>query len=395
MALLLNIGHKERLLFWCHCLRTFPIIGGKFFPSNVSQISLLTSIIFYRKAPTVSTLEILNDILEKLSPYIENKEVDQDKLSLIRQCFLSLRNSAACGKMVQDNIVNATNILEHTSKLLDCMVLDNSKAYTTVLSALLQFLSNLIVNNNDVRPKVIEKCFDSFNVALFNTEISHIVAIIVYNLLKDNTNLIKDDFDFVNNIMILLTEEIENVTLILELLVENNVVTQAYNDLDNQHRLCLLDNLRLMQIEESVTCPVELTKILSEHFKKKSDCILKTVKDYVDSIEPLEVAKLLEYLASASSIEEHLAELQKDKSLLINCAFLLRSIHSAGKEEKNDFSALQKLSEVKINDTNIKNHPAFGFKACLIRLLGNLCWKHEENQNLVSSKIKCSARRLI
>lgn len=342
---------------------------------------------FYRKIPSLTTLEILNKILETLAPFIENKNADKNKLSLIRQCFLSLRNSAACGKIVQDNIVHNTRLLDTASQLLDCMIIDETKSYTTVLTSLLQFLSNLIVNNNDIRPKVIEKCFDSFNVALFNTETAHIVAIILYNLLKENTDLIKDDFDFVNNIMTLLSEEIENISLILELLVENNVITNTYTALDDEQRLCLLKHAHSLHIDESVNIPIELTKLFSEQFKRKSDCILKTVKDYVDNIEPLEVARLLDCLASASSTEKHLIELQKDRSLLINCVFLLKSIHSAGKEGINDFAAIQKLSELKIDESSVSDHPAFGFKAGLVRLIGNLCWKHKMNQNLVSSLI--------
>lgn len=71
----------------------------------------------------------------------------------------------------------------------------------------------------------------------------------------------------------------------------------------------------------------------------------------------------------------------------------------AGKETNNCFTPLQKLSDLNIaantncNDTEdssndnvkkIQSHPAFGFKAGLIRVIGNLVYKHEKNQNLVS-----------
>ncbi|KAG8327325.1 Ataxin-10 [Homalodisca vitripennis] len=60
-------------------------------------------------------------------------------------------------------------------------------------------------------------------------------------------------------------------------------------------------------------------------------------------------------------------------------AVLLKSIHMAGKEQNNCFSTVPKLSEA---DDKLQNHPAFGFKANLVRVLGNLCWKHKENQDM-------------
>lgn len=73
-----------------------------------------------------------------------------------------------------------------------------------------------------------------------------------------------------------------------------------------------------------------------------------------------------------------------------------------GKESNNCFTPLQKLSDLALNTKNdccneaedpnnhvckgkIQNHPAFGFKASLIRVIGNLVHKHEKNQNLVST----------
>ena len=76
-----------------------------------------------------------------------------------------------------------------------------------------------------------------------------------------------------------------------------------------------------------------------------------------------------------------------------------------GKDSNNFFTPLQKLSEVapctqgqdallneagKSNDNektpynkNIQTHPAFGFKAGLIRLVGNMAFDNKHNQDLV------------
>lgn len=73
---------------------------------------------------------------------------------------------------------------------------------------------------------------------------------------------------------------------------------------------------------------------------------------------------------------------------------MLKALHLTGKETNNYFTSIQKLSAItatsNINeDINtscenaIENHPAFGFKAALIRLIGNLVCNKRENQNTV------------
>lgn len=65
---------------------------------------------------------------------------------------------------------------------------------------------------------------------------------------------------------------------------------------------------------------------------------------------------------------------------------LLQSMHSLGKMRENNFSAVQKLADLSnfARSSDIPEHPAFGFKSCLVQMLGNLCWRHPENQNQVS-----------
>lgn len=67
-------------------------------------------------------------------------------------------------------------------------------------------------------------------------------------------------------------------------------------------------------------------------------------------------------------------------------AVLLCSMHNLGKMGQNNFSAVQKLADLSsfTQSSNIHEHPAFGFKSCLVQMLGNLCWRHPENQNQVS-----------
>lgn len=321
--------------------------------------------------------------MEKLTTDIQN-EVNDEKFLLLKQCFQSLRNCSAWGENIQNAIVDNPIVMENTAILLKFLLQKKEKSCVDCLKMLLQFLSNLVVNNTNSQLIILEKFFDVLNSALFHTEVAHIVTIILYNILKEDSSVIEKDSVFVTKILMLCSVEVDNIILILELLVTKNIIPTVYTKLDSENRVCLLQHVHSLLTDRDIEMSRELMELFSEEFKTKSDCILKTVTDYLSQIEPLEVARLLDCLATASSNENLLQEMQKDKSLLINCVFLLKSIHNAGKEGNNDFTAIQKLSEQKIDDSTMFSHPAFGFKAALIRVIGNMCWRHEENQNLVS-----------
>ena len=52
--------------------------------------------------------------------------------------------------------------------------------------------------------------------------------------------------------------------------------------------------------------------------------------------------------------------------------------------EKNDCCNGTANSEDHICKKKIESHPAFGFKAGLIRVIGNLVYRNQNNQNIVS-----------
>lgn len=68
---------------------------------------------------------------------------------------------------------------------------------------------------------------------------------------------------------------------------------------------------------------------------------------------------------------------------------LLEQVHAVGKAGENVFSSAQNFSS---SGDSSSPSPAIGFKAQLIRLIGNLCHKHLSNQNKVQMKktFKCS-----
>ncbi|KAK2581023.1 hypothetical protein KPH14_006072 [Odynerus spinipes] len=216
---------------------------------------------------------------------------------------------------------------------------------------------------------------------------------------------------------------------LLRLLNEAEIFKNVYEDISAEDRLCLLEII-YQEAQEVIyhcekgdvefTFSQELICFLSEHFRRRSDLVLKTKETYLKDVEPMEIIILLDILGVLTSeASDKLCILQKDKSLLINCCYLLKALHMSGKESENYFTPIQRLSDVapakqggvieektavdtnvanerknegevrvrtenvKENKQDIRCHPAFGFKAGLIRLIGNMCYKNKECQDFV------------
>lgn len=60
-----------------------------------------------------------------------------------------------------------------------------------------------------------------------------------------------------------------------------------------------------------------------------------------------------------------------------------------GKESENYFTSIQRLSDVapctQKKEYDLEHHPAFGFKAGLIRVIGNMSYKNKKCQDIVSN----------
>lgn len=133
-----------------------------------------------------------------------------------------------------------------------------------------------------------------------------------------------------------------------------------------------------------------LLMVICDEFKKKSDCILKTIGSYVDTIEPKEVIALLDVLAQASSDERYAHILSVDGSLFLNVGCLLQTINkiggsASGDDGHNIFTPVQKLGQLAPNseeNSSIERDISYQLKTTLVRTLGNLAYKNAKNQAL-------------
>ncbi|XP_065167691.1 ataxin-10-like [Atheta coriaria] len=331
-------------------------------------------------------LEILNNEPQSLNATIEDVELLNDIILkahstsndlLLKEAIRCLRNCAIKNIDIKYQIL-AANSSKTQLIVIYQDILSNDKYPVALKNVLLTFLINICIGNKD-NAKIIWTSLD-FKVYIENKDISDKMYALAYNIFLANDELTVD-LDFL--IVLLQEENNEFAHFLLDLFIKNGTVFKYYDDIkDVQYRILILQQLKELQHKKE---PISWTKknveLLTSHFKKTSDCILKTVADYINKIEPFEVSLLSDVIASLSSDEQCLRFIQYDRSLLINCAFLLKSIHDAGKEGNNHFAPIGKLSKVEDMGGDIKEHPAFGFRVNMIRILGNMAWKMRCNQD--------------
>lgn len=124
---------------------------------------------------------------------------------------------------------------------------------------------------------------------------------------------------------------------------------------------------------------------MSLEFKKKSDCILKTITSYIESIDPQCVLILLDIISSVSAQEKYRTILKDDRALFLNLGCLLQVIHKMGKKSSNLFTPIQKLDALLPSSdekAHIESELSYSFKTKLVRSLANLSYQNRRNQEL-------------
>ncbi|XP_015113494.1 ataxin-10 [Diachasma alloeum] len=330
---------------------------------------------------------------------------------LANHCHELYRELSMCSPVDEESLSNAfpyNGIAEWVIDYLDDHTTENGEEQIKIVRTGLRFLCNVSTTT--------DRGYKAF--------LSHQnLRIIIGQLLHWNdTNVLLLTCALIHNILFNMTESsppfeplstlegliradtlkvsTANDTIMLFLRQTPDLLDTVYEYLSMEAKLYLTEiiyqNLKdvvYKQNNEGESLPENTIIYLMNRFKKRSDLILKTVDSYLNDMEPAEVTILLDILGVLSSSDRRECHiLQRDNSLLINAVFLLRAMHMAGKEENNYFTPVQTLTDIVPNSSrdedtasdsreDIRNHPAFGFKAGLIRLIGNLVHKHRANQN--------------
>ncbi|CAF4952550.1 unnamed protein product [Pieris macdunnoughi] len=305
------------------------------------------------------TLRLIAEVLHIMRLDVEQASYNRSTLAVAEQCLRLVRSCAAAGTKMQTYISKELSILdsmlilatEYQHPNIEYLNEELQKKYESCMAVLIQTLGNLVVNNpfnqiiiwNKFEPTILNCLVGQ------NDKIASAAAMIVYNILLGQPNVLPDDVTLLNSLAYMYNNDnAEYPHLIIEYLigVENTYIEKLYSKLEPESRMLVLNlayNILMSTESQDINVSVNFVKFMAHEFKSKSDCILKTIDKYVNTIEPQEVVFLLEIIATASSMDTYMDCLQSDTSLFINCAFLFRAIHKLGKESNNFFSSINKL----------------------------------------------------
>lgn len=329
---------------------------------------------------------------------------------IIYDCCRILRNSCALGEQVQNQIgsFSSTNEINVFSAISTILSKQSSPCVSQKSRKMCwQLVANLGVQNQFTQRLIWQEIQNSLvpvQQCVCDTDNARECTMILYNI-------------FIGNILLP-----TDAKRIVEHLLKCNVAVERPHDLDGndfhqvflehlitgyRNAVPLIDKLesdkRLylwyyvadhMKDLNHELISSNLLQFVCREFKKKSDCVLKTVTSYVDSIHPKEVVALLDIIAQASPNERYAHLLAGDGSLFLNIGCLLQTITKIGSstnpgDTTNIFAPVQKLEQLAPNSSDgcsIERDISYQLKSTLVRTLGNLAYKNRKNQDLVSSR---------
>ncbi|KAL3289028.1 hypothetical protein HHI36_003471 [Cryptolaemus montrouzieri] len=307
----------------------------------------------------------LNDVTDCIK-YIRSDFLNgvEEQIIFLVESFRILRNFSTT-KANQHFLLVNTNLLDEIKKIFE--KLNGQNNHMLLTKVILQFLVNLIVSNPETSSKVAQSLYDDIFTCFRLKKNNYEIIALLYNIHLQNRDIPFRESLFKDILGLIQENNGEYALFLAELFLHDDSFWKNYEELGTSNRIISL----------------ELFKKLCQNFCKSDNIIFQTVTTNTDFLEPYEVSLLLDILGCLCGDEIYLRKLQKDKELLIRSGVVLINIHRLGKESENYFSSVQKLSELKEPNEAIQNHPAFGFKVGLVRLIGNLCWKNKKMQDLV------------
>ncbi|XP_077987241.1 ataxin-10-like [Glandiceps talaboti] len=348
---------------------------------------------------------------------------DSDAISeteLCCECFRVLRNSCVQCKQNQD-LISTVNILPVVKQLLDLYTSqgEQSEGEAVAVRCAIQFIGNYVAGNQSTQMTAWQTLFPKTLLGILrfgDLKASQYICMVIYNCLNDVTSqqLIKHPDGQAIMEYIVQSSQTESQPewglMIMEVLLQSNefILTQ-FERFSLSSQTILLDVITAKldnpatneetsstrESEESEQCDdIDQTKtvkipaftiaFLAEIFETQANGIFQsTVSEEVGKesamVNSMVVTQLLQVVCVATSIPGQYKILQERTSLLQIALELLQKAHLAGKSGDNVFSIRQTLS----GQEGDADNPAYGFKRDLIRLIGNMTYRNQKNQDLV------------
>ncbi|XP_072256370.1 ataxin-10 isoform X2 [Pyxicephalus adspersus] len=312
------------------------------------------------------------------------------------ECFRCLRNS--CVQCAQNqNTIGSVGIIEETISLIKAFSSSSncSESCLVAFRCGLQFLGNVAGGNQGSQNRIWNHAFPQLFLSCLTHEdekVSTYGSMVLFTCIGEDKMA---DFMVPANLQIavsVITSYTKRPnTDWLQLIVTDRflrypeLLKQIYACLSHSDRVVLLELIMSKVSDKNQLSAEELASLqgtaefLSECFQSQCKAVLKlATPEHSDDQDAVVVVRLLDILCEMTSDSEHLTCLQSCPGLLDTVVDTLRLTHLAGKQSKNIFTSTHTASL-----GSDLTHAVVGFKAHLIRLIANLCYRNKENQDKI------------
>lgn len=352
----------------------------------------------------------------KNSMCAQTGELEENQLILClrasAEAFRFLRNCCAATPKNQNSIVSLgviEEVLNTNVLLLKPKFQENERASDAVNDAVkssLQLLGNTVVKNDATQQFVWNMCFPNFFLSVLssvNHNIQDCLCMIIYNCLNEQHRIqlvsAHDGLKMITHVIHLCAEksQLEWGYFILDYLICNALLPEIYKriEFDPLARIILLD---LIQVKITDALDEPSIKLREEHvkhgfytdslayiadeFEKQAEDIIQQLQQLSpssdDFFQVLIITRLLSVLSIGTGLQSNLTGLQERTPLLTTCVGLLKE--TTNSEVKETFSNAHSIPQ---GVDSGKLSPSHGFQRDLVRVIGNMCYKHAANQNKV------------
>ncbi|XP_034434494.1 ataxin-10 [Hippoglossus hippoglossus] len=349
-----------------------------------------------------SLLQVLTRLSDELQAAGETSEDLQSvglQLQLTAECFRAQRNSCVQSTRNQ-SLLRELGFIDVSLKLLRFLQnthLESTDGIFETLRCGIQFLGNLAVGHQMCKDDIWQLSFPSLFLELLGAKDEKAVnyASMVLHTCLDEAKV--EDMSAPQNIQLALrvmelcrTQPDLDWTVLIatqHFLKSSALVENMYTGMSHLERVTLLELLfAQLREEDSEECgvPPSVARFVAHSFQTGCGAVLTLATGTASSNEVLQealtVISLLDVLCEMTSDQKQFMFLQDHPDLLPTTVELLKQVHTIGKASKNMFSAAQNFSSL---GGDGDSSPVIGFKAHLIRLIGNLCYSNTNNQNKV------------
>ncbi|XP_060602596.1 ataxin-10-like [Ruditapes philippinarum] len=363
----------------------------------------------------ISDMESLVDLSQQLT---------EDICECVTNCYRLCRNVCALCTENQTRLHDSTRFIQLThSLMINCLQCNRrSEGLILLLRCTVQFLANYSSGNKVNQTEIQGKFCDVFRSLLLLEDIKlrEYVLMVVHIILTDiasvmaaglgdtqwsllHTSLqVTTESDSQNGLLV--TEDclripgfceklfsemsIQSRILISEVLIntlqrlpEDNMVTA--DNVSAADNVASADNVLSSDIDTDQNFDIPAVSnihYIAADFILQSHLISSMSTDSSNDLQVMCTVKELECLCIASAHHRLYGSLQENEQLLKTAISLLKCIEEIGKQGDNVFTNVDKMSKQREVNTD---HPVYGLKRDIIRLLGNMAYKHQVNQNLI------------